>query len=85
MRPISKYILIEPIEEEIRTDSGILLTNDEAQRRRYHKGKVHSVGNEVQGIVESDEVYYDFRNAHTLLIEGKKITVIQERDVVVVL
>tara|TARA_B100000768_G_scaffold157939_1_gene156265 strand:- start:906 stop:1163 length:258 start_codon:yes stop_codon:yes gene_type:complete len=85
MRPISKYILIEPIEEEIRTESGILLTNHEAQSRRYHKGKVHGVGNEVQGIVESDEVYYDFRNAHTLLIEGKKITVIQERDIVVVL
>ncbi len=85
MRPISKFILIEPIEEELKTESGILLTNDEAQRRRYHKGRVHSVGNEVQGIVDNDEIYYDFRNAHTLLIEGKKITVIQERDVVVVL
>ena len=49
MRPISKYILIEPIEEEVRTESGILLTNDEAQSRRYHKGKVYSVGNEVEG------------------------------------
>jgi|EP01047_Picozoa_sp_COSAG01_P022420 co-chaperonin GroES (HSP10) len=85
MRPISKFILIEPIEEELKTESGILLTNDEAQRRRYHKGRVHAVGNEVQGIVDNDEIYYDFRNAHTLLIEGKKITVIQERDVVVVL
>ena len=85
MRPISKYILIEPIEEEVRTESGILLTNDEAQSRRYHKGKVFSVGNEVEGIVRNDKIYYDFRNAHTLLIEGKKITVIQERDVVVVL
>jgi|TARA_R110002012_G_scaffold233815_1_gene407159 co-chaperonin GroES (HSP10) len=85
MRPISKYILIEPIDEEIKTESGILLTNDEAQRRRYHKGKVHAVGNEVQTINEKEIIYYDFRNAHTLLIEGKKITVIQERDVVVVL
>lgn len=85
MRPISKYILIEPIEEELKTESGILLTNDEAQRRRYHKGKVYSVGNEVETINKDEEIYYDFRNAHTLLIEGKKITVIQERDVVVVL
>jgi len=85
VRPISKYILIEPIEEELKTESGILLTNDEAQRRRYHKGKVYSVGNEVETINKDEEIYYDFRNAHTLLIEGKKITVIQERDVVVVL
>jgi|TARA_R100001460_G_scaffold12135_2_gene28040 co-chaperonin GroES (HSP10) len=85
MRPISKYILVEPIEEELKTESGILLTNEEAQRRRYHKGKVYSVGNEVEGINPDEEIYYDFRNAHTLLIEGKKITVIQQRDVVVVL
>lgn len=85
MRPISKYILVEPIEEELKTESGILLTNDEAQRRRYHKAKVYSVGNEVEGINPDEEIYYDFRNAHTLLIEGKKITVIQQRDVVVVL
>lgn len=85
MRPISKYILIDPIDEEIKTESGILLTNDEAQRRRYHKGKVHAVGNEVNTINTNEIIYYDFRNAHTLLIEGKKITVIQERDVVVVL
>tara|TARA_R100000231_G_scaffold33198_3_gene29056 strand:- start:2246 stop:2503 length:258 start_codon:yes stop_codon:yes gene_type:complete len=85
MRPISKYILIEQIEEELKTESGILLTNDEAQRRRYHKGKVIAVGNEVSTIIPTEEIYYDFRNAHTLLIEGKKVTVIQERDVVVVL
>ena len=36
-------------------------------------------------INEKEIIYYDFINAHTLLIEGKKITVIQERDVVVVL
>jgi co-chaperonin GroES (HSP10) len=85
MKPISKYILLKPINEEIKTESGILLTNDEAQRRRYHKGEVISVGNEVQTIKSKDVIYYDFRNAHTLLIEGNKVTVIQERDVVVVL
>ena len=85
MKPISKYILSESIEEELKTESGILLTNEEAQKRRYQKGKVYSVGTEVETIHANDEIYYDVRNAHTLLIEGKKITVIQERDVVVVL
>ena len=32
MSPISKYILIEQVDEELKTESGILLTNDEAQR-----------------------------------------------------
>tara|TARA_Y100001937_G_C7060290_1_gene303405 strand:+ start:327 stop:584 length:258 start_codon:yes stop_codon:yes gene_type:complete len=85
MRPICKYILIEPIDEEIKTESGILLTQEEASKRRYHKGKVLAAGTEVEGIIPSEVIYYDFRQAHSLLMEGKKVTVIQERDVVVVL
>ena len=85
MKPISKYILLNHIEEELKTESGILLSGDEAQKRRYHKGKVVSVGEEVNSINKDDVVYYDHRGAHTLIIEGIKITVIQERDVVIVL
>jgi co-chaperonin GroES (HSP10) len=85
MKPISKYILLNHIEEELKTESGILLSGDEAQKRRYHKGKVVSVGEEVKAIAKDDVVYYDHRGAHTLIIEGIKITVIQERDVVIVL
>jgi co-chaperonin GroES (HSP10) len=85
MKPISKYILLNHIEEELKTESGILLSGDEAQKRRYHKGKVVSVGEEVNAITKDDVVYYDHRGAHTLIIEGIKITVIQERDVVIVL
>ena len=85
MKPISKYILLNHIEEELKTDSGILLSGDEAHKRRYHKGTIVSVGEEVKAIKKNDVIYYDHRGAHTLLIEGIKITVIQERDVVVVL
>ena len=85
MKPISKYILIQHIEEEVKTESGILLSGDEANKRRYHKGKVISVGEEVSAVSKDDAVYYDHRGAHTLLIEGVQVTVIQERDVVIVL
>ena len=85
MKPISKYILLNHIEEEVKTESGILLSGDEANKRRYHKGKVISVGEEVSAVSKDDVVYYDHRGAHTLLIEGVQVTVIQERDVVIVL
>ena len=85
MKPIARYILIEPIEEEIKTESGILLSGDEAHKRRYQKGKVHSIGHHVESINADDIIYYDHRSAHTLLMEGSKITVIQEKDVVIVL
>lgn len=85
MKPVAKYILLNHIEEELKTDSGILLSGDEANKRRYHKGTIVSVGEEVKAIKKNDVIYYDHRGSHTLLIEGVKITVIQERDVVVVL
>ena len=84
MKPISKYILLNHIEEEVKTESGILLSGDEANKRRYHKGSNIS-WRRSKAVSKGDVVYYDHRGAHTLLIEGVQVTVIQERDVVIVL
>ena len=77
MKPISKYILLNHIEESknwIRyIDDG-----DEANKKDTI-GKVISVGEEVSAVSKGDVVYYDHRGAHTLLIEGVQVTVIQER------
>ena len=52
---------------------------------RYSKGKVVEPGTDVDVISKEDVIYYDKRQGYTMLIENKKFTVIQERDVVVVL
>lgn len=85
MKPIGKYIIIQKIDEEIKTDSGILLSQEEASLRRYQKGKVAKVGTDVSIIFPDDIIYYDQRQSHTMVIEGAQFTVIQERDIVVVL
>ncbi len=85
MKPIGKYIIIKRIDEEVFTDAGLLLSQDEARSRRYQKGEIVKVGTEVNGIKSLDVIYYDQRQSHTMVIEGKQYTVIQERDIVVVL
>ena len=85
MTPIGKHIVIESVAEEIKTDSGLLLTAADANELRYKKGKVVKPGTEVDVIKEGDEIYYDKRAGFTMIIEDRHLTVILERDVVIVL
>ena len=84
MKPIGKYIVIQPIEEELKTESGILLSATDAASFRYRKAKVVKSGTHVEFIKEDDIIYYDKTAGHAMLIEDNPYTIISERDVVVV-
>ena len=84
MKAIGKYIVINAIEEEIRTDSGIILSGKDADSFRYKKGVVIAVGTDVSSISEGEVVYYDKGHSFTMVIGEEANTIIQERDVVVV-
>ena len=85
MKPINKYILIYPVEEEVKSDSGLTLVGEEADMFRYKKALVVKPGTNVTDITEGDTIYYDKGAGYTMMYDGKKYTVILERDVVVVL
>jgi co-chaperonin GroES (HSP10) len=84
MKPINKYIIVRDIEEQITTDSGLILSGKDRETMRYAKGKVIAPGTEVKNIATGDRVYYDKRQAFTMIVSGDPVTIIQERDVVVV-
>ncbi len=85
MKPIGKYIVIETIEEQLKTKSGLLLTATDANEFRYRKGKVVKPGTDVIEISEHDIIYYDKSAGFSLLLNDITYTVITERDIVVVL
>tara|TARA_R110000787_G_C13276728_1_gene432023 strand:- start:512 stop:769 length:258 start_codon:yes stop_codon:yes gene_type:complete len=85
MKPIGKNILIETINEELETSSGLLLSSEESNQLRYKKGKVIMQGTDVTVIKKDDIIYYDSRAGHTMLIGNETATLIVEKDVVVVL
>jgi len=85
MQPINKYIIIKTIEEELKTESGLLLSAHDASSFRYKKGEVIKSGTNVDVIKEGDIIYYDKSAGHSMLIEDNPYTIISERDVVVVL
>jgi co-chaperonin GroES (HSP10) len=85
MQPIGKYIVVSNVEEEIKTDSGIILSGEDASQLRYKKARVIKPGTDVSVIKEDDEIYYDKSFSFTMVIHGVSRTVIREADVVVVL
>jgi co-chaperonin GroES (HSP10) len=85
MKPIGKYIVIKTIEEEIKTESGILLTGEDANQMRYKRGLVIEPGTDVLTIAKGDEIYYDKNHGFTMIIKDVQYTIIRESDVVVVL
>ena len=85
MKPIGKYIVIEKIEETLKTESGLLLSQEDASGFRYQKGMVVKPGTDVGVIQAGDVIYYDKNAGHSMFISEKSYTVIVERDVVVVL
>lgn len=85
MKPISKYIIIKTVEEEMKTSSGLLLSAEDASQMRYKRGIVIKQGTDVTVIKDNDEIYYDKRAGFTMLIENEPYTIITENDVIVVL
>jgi co-chaperonin GroES (HSP10) len=85
LKPIGKNIIVKNIDEEIKTDSGLILSGEDVKGMRYRKAIVIASGTEVDSIKTDDVIYYDKSHGFTMLIEEKPFTIIQERDVVVVL
>jgi len=85
MKPIGKHIVVKVIDEEVKTHSGLLLSAQDANNFRYQMAEVVKPGTEVSVIKEGERIYFDKRQSYTMMIEGEQYTVIQERDVVVVL
>ena len=85
MKPLGYYLIVEPAPEEVtKTEGGLLLTEKQGEVR-YRKAVVSSPGMEVDILKEGDVIYYDRHAGQTLDVDGTDHTVIQLRDVVVVL
>jgi co-chaperonin GroES (HSP10) len=84
MKAIGKYIVIKLIEQEVKTDSGLILSAQDVDEFRYQRGVVVTPGTDVAAIKEGDEIYFDKVQSFTMIVGEQLCTVIQERDVVVV-
>ena len=84
MQAINNYIIIEPIKEEPKEDSGLLIIDQHVDDIRYLKAKIISIGNLTEGINIGDIIYYDRRAGHGIEYDDNLYQVIKQQDVVLV-
>jgi co-chaperonin GroES (HSP10) len=85
MKVLNKFIVIERVLDKNENKSGLIMTMEDKRELRYNKAIVVSVGSLVSGISDANEIYFDKAAGHDVLIDDKRLTVIQEKDVVCVL
>jgi co-chaperonin GroES (HSP10) len=86
MRAINNYILVEEVNRQEKTESGILLSGADKENFRYKFGRVLNVGEEVGQVVsKDDEIFFDKSRSFKMMHDGKQITVIRLPDVIGVL
>lgn len=85
MKAINKYLIVKRSNEETVSSVGLLMSKAEEAEMRYQKGVVVTPGTLVEHIKEGDSVYFDKVHAFDLKLEGETVTIVQERDIVVVL
>ena len=84
MKAVNHYIIIEQIKEGPKKVGGLVLTDEINEDNRYLKGKVISIGNNVEGIKENDVIYYDKHAGHGIQHKDKFYGVIKQLDVVLI-
>jgi co-chaperonin GroES (HSP10) len=86
MKAIGKNIVIETVKENgAITKGGLMLAEVNREDIRYRKGKVITIGGDVVGVKNKDDIYYDRHAGFKIELKDKIYTVIKEHDVVIVI
>ena len=89
LKPLNDNVIIEPIEVEKKTASGIILSGDAAQPK-HAEGVVMAVGpgklcksgeRQAMSIAVGDRVIYGGYSQSTVEHEGKELVVLPEKDI----
>lgn len=83
MRAIGRYVVIQPISEDVKSDGLIMAGKDKAEMR-YRRASVVSPGSDVTVVNAGDTIHYDTRNAFSMVVDEQNYTVITDRDIVLV-
>ena len=84
MKAINYYVVVERIKDEPKKIAGLIITEQTDKEGRYHRGRVVSNGNLVEGINEGDIVCYDRHAGHAITWEENVYYVVKLADIVIV-
>ena len=86
MKAIGRNLLIKKVKEgTTKTKGGLLLAENQKEDIRYVQASVVSVGTDVQGVEEGDNIFFDRHAGHRIEVDKNTYHVIKAQDVVIVL
>ncbi len=84
IKPLDDRVVLEPIEQEAKTASGIVLPD--TAKEKPQQGKVLAVGPEVLSeLSEGDTVLYAKYAGTKFEVDGKEVLILSESDLLAVL
>ena len=83
MKAIGSHVVLRKKEEEVKSKSGLILTEANEMNIRYKLAEVVSAGDDVKDLSQGDSVYFDSAAGSDIRIGGEKLTVVYERNIVV--
>ncbi len=93
IKPLADYVLIEPIKEEEKTQSGIILPQT-AEKERPEQGKVVAVGSGKRDkngqiipveVKVGQKVLFTKYGPNEIKIDGKEYLIAKEEDILAIL
>jgi co-chaperonin GroES (HSP10) len=84
MKAINHYLIVDDIKEEQKKIAGLIFTEKTDVDNRYVKAKIISCGDKVEGLKNSDIVFYDKHAGHGIAYDNKLYKVIKITDIVLV-
>ncbi|AFN74833.1 co-chaperonin GroES [Melioribacter roseus P3M-2] len=86
VKPMDDRVLIEPVEEESKTPSGIIIPD--TAKEKPIVGKVLAVGTDEdlrENIKEGDRVLFAKYGGEDITVDGKDLKIIQRSDILAII
>lgn len=83
IRPLNNYVLLQPIKEEEKTESGILLPNADKTKKEF--GIVKSVGEGIVDIAPNQKVFFDKWSSEEVEMEGEKYLLVSSDKILAII
>lgn len=84
IKPLEDRVLIEPISQEEKTKSGIVLP-DTADKEKPEQGRVVAVGPKVKGLKKGDIVLFTKYGPSEIEIKDKEYLIAKEEDILAII
>ena len=83
LKPLNKYVVLEAIEEEKTTKSGIVIP-ETADKEKTNKGRVVAV-NDNSSLKVDDVVFFEKFSDHAVKVDNKEYTIVKEENVLAII